>query len=198
MTLASLGLAYFRRRPLLIFSAVAIALGVAVLFAVLAVMNGFLAELQSSIRTISGDAAIDISRSRGGEFRPLEAYEEGEEHGERARDGAQAGLLSQESPGVVEAQQQAVQRSPGDEGPGRAVPEAAEQHGDHQVHIGHDPSPPVPSQRDIEIILEPAGKGDMPSFPEITHTGGFVGGIEILRQAKAQQRCHHGTEQSPS
>ena len=76
MTLATLGLAYFRRRPLLIFSAVAIALGVAVLFSVLAVMNGFLAELQSSIRTISGDAAIDISRSRGGEYRPLQAYED--------------------------------------------------------------------------------------------------------------------------
>lgn len=76
MTLATLGLAYFRRRPLLIFSAVAIALGVAVLFAVLAVMNGFLAELQSSIRTISGDAVIDASRARGGEFRPQQAYED--------------------------------------------------------------------------------------------------------------------------
>lgn len=76
MTLANLGLAYFRRRPLLIFSAVAIALGVAVLFAVLAVMNGFLAELQSSIRTISGDAVIDVSRARGGEFRSQQAYEE--------------------------------------------------------------------------------------------------------------------------
>lgn len=76
MTLAPLGLAYFRRRPLLIFSAVAIALGVAVLFAVLAVMNGFLAELQSSIRTISGDAVIEASRVRGGSYRPYEMYEE--------------------------------------------------------------------------------------------------------------------------
>ena len=76
MTLASLGLAYFRRRPLLIFSAVAIALGVAVLFAVLAVMNGFLAELQASIRSISGDAVIEAARARGGEYRPFEAYEE--------------------------------------------------------------------------------------------------------------------------
>lgn len=76
MTLAPLGLAYFRRRPLLIFSAVAIALGVAVLFAVLAVMNGFLAELQSSIRSISGDAVIEASRVRGGNYRPYEAYQD--------------------------------------------------------------------------------------------------------------------------
>lgn len=76
MTLANLGLAYFRRRPLLVFSAVAIALGVAVLFAVLAVMNGFLAELQTSIRSISGDAVIETVRLRGGESRPLRDYEE--------------------------------------------------------------------------------------------------------------------------
>lgn len=76
MTLAPLGLAYFRRRPLLIFSAVAIALGVAVLFAVLAVMNGFLAELQTSIRSISGDAVIEASRVRGGSYRPFETYQD--------------------------------------------------------------------------------------------------------------------------
>lgn len=75
MTLSSLGIAYFRRRPLLIFSAVAIALGVAVLFAVLAVMNGFLAELQSSIRSLSGDAVIEAARVRGGEVRDFRSYQ---------------------------------------------------------------------------------------------------------------------------
>ncbi len=59
MTLLSLGLTYFRRRPLLLFSSVAIGLGVAVLFTVLAVMNGFLVELEKSIRSFSGDAVIE-------------------------------------------------------------------------------------------------------------------------------------------
>lgn len=76
MSLLHLGLAYFGRRPLLIFSAVAIALGVAVLFAVLAVMNGFLAELEASIRRLSGDAVVETARLRDGDRRPWQEYRE--------------------------------------------------------------------------------------------------------------------------
>jgi len=75
MNLATLGFAYFRGRPLLILSAVAIALGVAVLFAVLAVMNGFLAELQKSIREVSGDAVIVTRHVRDANERSLSDYQ---------------------------------------------------------------------------------------------------------------------------
>jgi lipoprotein-releasing system permease protein len=70
MSLVSLGIQYFRTRLLLVLSAVAIALGVAVLFAVLAVMNGFLAELESAIRDLSGDAVVETSRTK--DFRDRE------------------------------------------------------------------------------------------------------------------------------
>ncbi|MBL7008247.1 MAG: ABC transporter permease [Planctomycetes bacterium] len=58
MSLLHLAWCYFRSRALLAMSALAIALGVAVLFAVLAVVNGFLAQVESTIRDFSGDAVV--------------------------------------------------------------------------------------------------------------------------------------------
>lgn len=75
MSLVGLGIQYFRTRLLLVLSAVAIALGVAVLFAVLAVMNGFLAELESAIRSLSGDAVVEISRTKDYQQRKLEDFQ---------------------------------------------------------------------------------------------------------------------------
>jgi lipoprotein-releasing system permease protein len=76
MNLAKLGLVYLRHRPLLIFSAVAIALGVAVLFTVLAVMNGFLFELEKSIRSLSGDATIEANITRNADQNTLADYQQ--------------------------------------------------------------------------------------------------------------------------
>ena len=74
MSLFSLGFTYFRTRLLLLMSAVAIALGVAVLFTVLAVMNGFLAELEGTIRSLSGDAVIETTRTMDPTGHDLEEY----------------------------------------------------------------------------------------------------------------------------
>lgn len=75
MSLVSLGVRYFRTRLLLVLSAVAIALGVAVLFAVLAVMNGFLAELETAIRDLSGDAVVETIRTKNYRDHTLEDFE---------------------------------------------------------------------------------------------------------------------------
>ncbi|MBC8406476.1 MAG: ABC transporter permease [Planctomycetes bacterium] len=75
MSLLGLGIQYFRTRLLLLMSAVAIALGVAVLFTVLAVMNGFLAELETAIRDLSGDAVIETARTQNFEQHTLQDFE---------------------------------------------------------------------------------------------------------------------------
>ncbi|MNP70792.1 hypothetical protein D3C76_1670680 [compost metagenome] len=50
-----------------------------------------------------------------------------------------------------------MHQAPNNERPARAVPEAADQKGRHQVEIGAERSFAVPSERDIDIILqEPA------------------------------------------
>ncbi len=60
MSLLSLGWAYFRRRMILVCAALAIALGVGILYTVLAVFNGFLQEFEYGIREFSGDVAIEL------------------------------------------------------------------------------------------------------------------------------------------
>lgn len=67
MNFLHLAWAYFRRRPILILAASGIALGVAMVFATLAVVNGFLSELQSTIRELSGDVVVRPLHLGGGE-----------------------------------------------------------------------------------------------------------------------------------
>ena len=65
MSLARLHLADLRSRPLLGLSAFAIALGVGVVFTVVSILDGFLAEFEKSVRSFSGDVVVQ-SRSTGG------------------------------------------------------------------------------------------------------------------------------------
>ena len=62
MSLLRLGWAYFTHRLILPVAAIGIALGVAVLFAVLAVFQGFLLEFEGNLRSFSGDVVVDIPR----------------------------------------------------------------------------------------------------------------------------------------
>lgn len=62
MSLLRLGWAYFSQRLILPVAAIGIALGVAVLFTVLAVFQGFLEEFEGSIRSFSGDVVVEVPR----------------------------------------------------------------------------------------------------------------------------------------
>lgn len=62
MSLLRLGWEWLRRRLILWCAAGGIALGIAVLYTVLAVFQGFAAELESSIKLASGDVTCDIYR----------------------------------------------------------------------------------------------------------------------------------------
>ena len=45
----------------------------------------------------------------------------------------------------------------------------------------------VASERDVEIGLQPSGKGNVPAFPEVTSILSLVGRIEVLWQVES----HH-------
>ncbi|MDA1261191.1 MAG: ABC transporter permease [Planctomycetota bacterium] len=62
MSLLRLGWVWCRRRLILVCAALGIALGVAVLFTVLAVFQGFVHELETSIKVVSGDLTLQIPR----------------------------------------------------------------------------------------------------------------------------------------
>ena len=88
---------------------------------------------------------------------------------------------------------QAVEQTPYNKGPVRAVPQAAHRkHGDH-VELGTQKAAPAAAQGKIQVLPEPGGEGDVPFFPEILHRGGQVGGAEVFRDGKAQHfRSAHG------
>ena len=70
-------------------------------------------------------------------------------------------------------------RAPDHVVPGRPVPEAAEQHDDHQIHVGTPRRASVPTERYVEKIPKPLREGDMPSPPEFTEGGGQIRVVEI-------------------
>lgn len=75
MRLFNLALAYFQRRLLLALSALGLALGVGVLFTVLAVINGFLFEFERTLRDFSGDVVVVPSVKAFGDRHPWKEYE---------------------------------------------------------------------------------------------------------------------------
>lgn len=62
MSLLRLGWEWCRRRLILVCAALGIALGVGVLFTVLAVFQGFVSALESSIKSVSGDVTLQVPR----------------------------------------------------------------------------------------------------------------------------------------
>ena len=80
----------------------------------------------------------------------------------------------------------AVDASPEHVIPTCAVPQAADQEGDHDIKSMTDTAHPVAAQRDIDVVSQPAGEGHVPSSPEILDGGRKIGGTEVGRQAYPQ------------
>ena len=120
-----------------------------------------------------------------------------EEHPHQAHEGRRQRRRSAAPPGarfrrespcpqLVGAQRQPVQRAPDHEGHVRAVPQAAQRHGDHQVQIGTRRAAAVAAERYVQVLLQPAGQADVPALPEFADVPGNVGPVEVHRQVVAQ------------
>ena len=88
---------------------------------------------------------------------------------------------------AVDGQGNAVESSPDDKVPRRAVPESAQHHGNHQVAVGLCCAAAISAQGNIEVIPEPGGQTNMPSSPEFSDVGGEIGEREIAGQVVAQE-----------
>ena len=88
----------------------------------------------------------------------------------------------------VRDEQKAVVEAPRDERPGGAVPEAAEQHGGHEVALGAGRAPAVAAEGNVEVIAEPGGEADVPAFPEIARVDGEIGVAEIEHEPEAEHQ----------
>ena len=131
----------------------------------------------------------------GAEEQPAEA-DQVESHEDTGQSADRMHLVSRDfgagddrEPELVQRQRYAVQRPPQHEADRRAVPQPAENHGDEQVEIGAQAPLAVAAQRDVEIVAEPHRERDVPPPPEFGDRGRVVGGVEVLREAEAQQQC---------
>ena len=77
--------------------------------------------------------------------------------------------------------------APEHERPGRAVPEPADDHRQHQVAVELQHVPPrLPPERDVEVVAEPGREADVPARPEVLRAGGEVGEVEVQGQLEAR------------
>ena len=134
-----------------------------------------------------------VLKGGGPEKDPGKAYQqEGDRNGDNAQQGVQPSVGLETGAFFVPWEKafdnlkRAVNAAPEHIVPACAVPQAADQEGDHDVECMPDASHPVSSQRDIDIVSQPAGKGDMPSSPEILNGRSKIGGTEVGGQADAQ------------
>ena len=69
--------------------------------------------------------------------------------------------------GMDDGQPHPMHDSPDQKTDIRAVPQPAERHRDDQVQVAVPPA--APAKRDIQVVAEPQGQGDMPAPPEILY-----------------------------
>ena len=71
--------------------------------------------------------------------------------------------------------------------PGGSVPETPKEHDDEEVEVGATMPEPVTPERNVEVIPQPRGEGDVPAAPELGKTARNVGEIEVGRQLIAKE-----------
>ena len=90
---------------------------------------------------------------------------------------------------MVGAQHGPVQGSPYDKGPARAVPCAADKHGQKEVAVLHETPFAVAAKGNVQKIAQPGTQGNVPAPPEIHDARGLVRRVEVFRQAKAEHEA---------
>ena len=80
-----------------------------------------------------------------------------------------------------------VDPAPDDERPAGAVPEAADEHRQHQVPVREERPAAVPAERDVEVVAQPARERHVPAPPEVRDRGRRVRRVEVLREREAEQ-----------
>ena len=88
---------------------------------------------------------------------------------------------------VENYKEDAVERTPGHEGPGSAVPQPAHEEHDEQVEHGARPAPPVAAKGDIQVIAKPRHERHVPAAPEVLERHGQIWFVEVAVQVEPEQ-----------
>lgn len=66
------------------------------------------------------------------------------------------------------------------------MPDTAHKKNDQDIEITAPLAASAPAQREIDVIAQPGGEGDVPSAPEVTCGGGGIGHREVLGQVETE------------
>ena len=80
-----------------------------------------------------------------------------------------------------------VQAAPDHEPPGRPVPQAAEQHRDHEVDVRPALTATAAAEGDVQVVAEPSRQRDVPSAPELLDRASGVRPVEVDRELEPQE-----------
>ena len=91
------------------------------------------------------------------------------------------------APPALDDERGAVDPAPDDERPAGAVPEAADEHRQHEVAIREQRPAAVAAERDVEVVAEPARERHVPAPPEVRDRRRGVGRVEVLREREPEE-----------
>src|SRR5215211_5392760 len=142
-------------------------------------------------RRRAGGADLAQHVERGGEVRRAEE-DPGQTHNveghEPSEPPGQAESRDVLTPPTLDAQRGAVNAAPDDERPRRPVPQAAQEHCQHEVAVGPALPVTVSAERDVEVVAQPAGEGYVPAPPEVLQAECEIGPVEVLREDEAEEQ----------
>ena len=112
----------------------------------------------------------------------------GEDHGHGVDVGQGGRQLLQDlsQPQALQQHPRRVVEPPEQEVPPRPVPDAGEEPHDQDVAHPLGPGHAVPPQREIDVLPEPGGQGDVPALPKLYHRAGNIGVVEVLQEVEAE------------
>src|ERR1700675_2496335 len=91
------------------------------------------------------------------------------------------------TPPTMCGQHQAVEKTPNDKVQAGTVPETANKHGDQKIHVDARYLNARTSERNVDVVHQPGGKGDVPMTPKFSDISLKVWPVEIFRHFDAEQ-----------
>src|ERR1700739_4661484 len=82
---------------------------------------------------------------------------------------------------------QTVEGPPNDKVQASAVPEAADKHGNKEIHVYAGDGNARTAKWDVYIVHQPGGEGDVPVPPEFRDVDLRIGPVEIFRDLDSEQ-----------
>ncbi len=98
-------------------------------------------------------------------------------------------LLAEGLEGAEEGEADTVEEPPEDEGPADAVPEAAKEKDDDGIDVTSTLPASGVGKREIDIVAEPVGEGDVPATPEVGEVDRLVGAVEVVGDSQTEEKA---------